>query len=190
MPPDQGLFSGHQSPQPLHSQSARPAGCGVGRARRCCSARAGVAREGGGQSRRNAPEPQVSGGLCSPCHLGTAHTDAAWAPGARHLRARRQPPPRRRRQEGSTSGLRGGAPAGLARSPDAAFLSQFPKVKLERATADLLWATQYLRCYTLTSPGCAAFSGCSAVESNAVKGEVLDSGQAFPGPPGPEGVGS
>lgn len=104
---------------------------------------------------------------------------------------RAPPAPPRRLREGSTSGLRGGAPAGLACSPDASFPSHFPKIQLERATDDLLWARQYtVRCYTLTSLGCAAFFCCFAVESNAVKGEVLDSGQAFPGPPGPEGVGS
>lgn len=189
MSPGQGLFPGHQSPQPLLSQSARPAGCGVARAPRCCSPRAGVAREGGGQSRRNAPEPQVSGGLCSPCHLGTAHTDDAWAPGARHLRARRQPrrggcgkAPRR----GCGEGHRPGSPAPQTLHFQVIFLNS----NLKEPLMICYGPRSTVRCYTLTSLGCAAFFCCFAVESNAVKGKVLDSGQAFPGPPGPGGVGS
>ena len=67
-----------------------------------------MVREGGGPQleKCNRAAGLVSGGLCSLCHLGTTQTDAAWVPGARHLRVA---PPATPLQlhEGSTSGIAG-----------------------------------------------------------------------------------
>lgn len=68
----------------------RPRASGVARARVCRSRVAGVGREGGrvgGQCWRQETEPRVSGGLYSPCHLGTEAD-------RRCVGSRSSPPPR------------------------------------------------------------------------------------------------
>lgn len=139
-------------------------------------------REDGGPTWRNTTELQLSGGLCRPCHLGTAQTDAAWAPAARHLRAALPCQPRR-------CGCRKETRRGLrARTPAWALL--LPKsLHFEVIFLKLNFMTSYgprttVRSYTLTSLGCAAIFCCFAFESNEVVREILNSGQVFPGPPG------
>lgn len=156
------------------SRRARPLGArGWPEPGGCCSPRGR-----GGEGARG-PAPQVSGGRRCPCHLRTAQTAAAWAPGAGLPRALRA---------GSTSGLRGGAARRARCPPDSAFPSHFLKSGFTLLIC--CGPRSAVGCDSLASVGCAACLRRFAVKSAAAIRDVSDSGRARPAPPGPQGAGS
>lgn len=168
--PDQGLFAGHQLPQP---ERTAPRGAGVAGARRVLQPPVPGWRGGAGLSAAGFRRP--------PLLLPSAH-----GADSRCVGPRRRPPPRAAGRLHVGAAGRGRPPGSLPRSLGVS--KSFPKITL--CTADLLQAAQRRG---MRLPGLRGMRHVSRPFRGGIAAAlraVSDFGRARPAPPGPQGAGS
>lgn len=168
--PDQGLFAGHQLPQP---ERTAPRGAGVAGARRVLQPPGPGWRGGAGLSAAGFRRP--------PLLLPSAH-----GADSRCVGPRRRPPPRAAGRLHVGAAGRGRPPGSLPRSLGVS--KSFPKITL--CTADLLQAAQRPE---MRLPGLRGMRHVSRPFRGGIAAAlraVSDFGRARPAPPGPQGAGS